>query len=154
MRRSFLVSAAVSVALIVAAFIGLGAVTGYGRQGDLNKESKAYIDRVLPVIVSSWDRQELINHASAEFLRFNPPEMIDKWFGRFSQGLGCMREYCGSRGNARVDNSQVLGRITTAVYEASAVFEKAPATIQVAMILRGDKWEILEFRLHSDAFSR
>jgi len=43
------------------------------------------------------------------------------------------------------------GKVITGAYVAEAIFEKAPATIQFRIIKHDNIWQVLEFRVNSDA---
>lgn len=127
-----------------------GAVTGcfspYYPVGRLDKESRAYVDEVVPIIVASWNSKELINRASPEFLRAIPAEKIELLFDTLSKQMGPMKEYKGSAGQAEIIITSE-DEIITANYLARAVFERVPAKIKVQTILRNDEWQILGFRV-------
>jgi len=150
MQRILLIIAIFSICAIIISGVGLLLLRQVRNQLDI--ESKLYVDTIIPTITSSWDTVQLITNASPEFLYFNPPERIESWFAMFSRHLGPLREYRGSKGRAAVNYFAPEGKITTAIYIADVLCEKAPATIQVAMILRQRKWQILEFRLNSRVF--
>ena len=43
------------------------------------------------------------------------------------------------------------GKQVTGLYEASAEFEKGPATIKITTIRKGDKWQVMGFHISSIA---
>lgn len=139
---------AIFAGLITLGVIGFAVIYYFG--SGLDKESKAHVDQLIPGIVTSWNSQDLIRHASPELLQVAPVERIDGLFRLFSARLGPLKEYKGSKGEAFIGVT-LRGITVTANYVAGASFEKAPATIQIRMIQRGSRWQVLEFRVHSDA---
>src|SRR5260370_29865093 len=97
MKKFFIVLGAIFLALIVLGGIGIAFVAIRGTA--LDKESKAYVDAAVPVIVSSWSVQALLDRASPEFTQATQPGDVDRFFGTLRQ-LGKMRVYKGSQGQA------------------------------------------------------
>jgi hypothetical protein len=120
----------------------------------LDRDTKAYVDEVVPIIAASWNSKELVNRASPELLRVASKERIETLFDVFSKRLGPLKEYRGSRGEAKILLTLQQGKVITGAYVADAVFEKGPATIQIRTIWRDDRWQILSFHVNSDAFLR
>ncbi len=134
--------------------LGILAVAGLAYVGrSLDTESRADLDALVPSIIRSWNAQELVRHASPELLHAAPPEKIQQLFSIFSSKLGPVKAYGGSRGDSRIDFTR-RGILITAAYVAQAVFEKAPANIQIRMVRRNGVWQVLEFRVDSDALLR
>ena len=144
MKKILMVVGAIFICLILVGVIVLSGLYYFASR--LNKESKAYVDEVIPIIVSSWNSKELINHASPEFLQVVPAEEIESLFSMFSEQMGPLREYRGSTGRAKVSIT-AKRKVVVADYLIKAVFERAPAKIEVRTILRDDKWQILGFRV-------
>ena len=132
-------------------FIGLilvGAIVYFGfyyYTSRLDKEARAYIDEVIPIIVASWNSEELINRASPEFLQAVPAEKVELLFNVFSKQIGRLKEYKGATGRIKIRLSPTGNPIIIADYLAEAVFEKAPAKIKIQMVRRNDKWQIVGF---------
>jgi hypothetical protein len=138
-----------AVILLVAVVIGMIAVRGSA----LDKESKAYVDRNLPLIFSTWDEQELLSRASPEFTQNTRKEDLDKDFAGLSRKFGKMQSYEGSEGQCYV-NYRVLsshnGKVITAVYSAKVTFAGGPAAIRVTLIKHDDAWQIEGFNINSN----
>ncbi len=116
----------------------------------LDKSSKAYIDEVIPRIISSWNSQELISRASPEFLNDVPKEKLDNLFKWFSARLGTLKIYAGSKGSSFIKISP-SGKIEIASYVAQSVFEKGEAQIKIDVIQHNNKWQMLGFYVNSPA---
>jgi hypothetical protein len=132
--------------ILVVGVIGFGILSYFG--SGLDKESKMFVDQKIPIIASSWNPQELVNVASPELLQVAPADKIEALFGVFSQRLGPMQGYKGSRGEAKLFFGP-QGKTTTAEYVADAEFEKGTATVIMRTILRNGQWQVLEFRVNS-----
>ncbi|MBW6440723.1 hypothetical protein K0B03_01670 [Patescibacteria group bacterium] len=109
---------------------------------NLDQESKAYVDMTVPIIISSWDSQELISRASWELRESTPSEKIELSFIAFSNKFGQFREYKGSTGEISISHENI-----TATYDAEAVFENDLAVIQIQIIKTDDDWKIRGFQI-------
>jgi len=116
--------------------------------GDLDTESKQYVDRVIPLILKDMDHSILMDHASDEFKAVTKPGQLPKLFDWFKT-LGEFKEYKGSEGQAIVSITN-KGKKISAKYIAHVEFEKAPATIQIIAVKKDDRWFIHGFHLNSD----
>ncbi len=119
--------------------------------GGMEREAQAYIDTNIPRIVAHWDPAELVKRASPELMKVAPREKIEELFALFSQRLGPLREYKGSKGEANVSFTFKTGKVVTAAFSSQAVFEKAKALILCRIVKHGDQWQITSFRVNSDA---
>jgi hypothetical protein len=116
----------------------------------LDAESKAYVDRIVPSIVGSWDSKDLLSYASPELLKVAPLDQIDPLFKIAAQKLGKLKAYKGSKGGVSV-NVTPQGKVITASYMAQVAFDKADATVKILMIKHGRKWQVLGFVVDSPA---
>lgn len=90
MRKILTILGAIFIFLI---FVGAIAFSGlYYYASTLDKEARAYIDEVIPIIVGSWNSKELIHHASPEFRQTMPVKEIESLFSIFSEQLGPLEE--------------------------------------------------------------
>jgi hypothetical protein len=78
----------------VIGFFGFLILRHFGSK--LDAQSKAYIDAVVPKIVSHWEVQALMADASPELLEIAPREEMEPLFKAFSDKLGALKEYRGS----------------------------------------------------------
>lgn len=150
-RKFLLILGAVLLVLLGWGTVGFGILKLWNYGSHLDAGSKSYVDDAIPKIVSSWKLKELLDRAGPELVAAAPSEKVEKLFQVFSARLGPLRSYEGSRGQARVFVSPRTGKVTTASYVAEAIFEKAKGSIQVELILRNGKWEILGFHVNSEA---
>lgn len=148
MKKIFIILGVIFVFLIIAGAIGFFVLGTAGSK--LDKKSQAYIDEIVPLIVTSWDSRELIKRASPELLKVAPPEKMQPFFNTFAERLGPMIAYKGSKGESGIFYMAPYGKVITGTYVSEAIFEKAPATIHIKMILRNNQWQITEFRVNSD----
>jgi hypothetical protein len=148
MKKILMVLGVVFAALIIVVVIGFFMLNYFGSK--LDKESMAYVDEAIPIIISSWNSKELIDRASSELLQVAPVDKIESLFNIFSGRLGKLETYKGSKGQANISVTP-QGKVTTAAYVAEAIFERAPATIQIRVILHNNKWQILQFHVNSEA---
>ena len=135
--------------LILAATVGYFSEKFFGR--DLDQESMQYVDAAVPEIVASWKAAELLKRASPGLQNKMPMEEIQSLFQIISVQLGPMKEYRGSEGEVVSSVLPEQGRITTARYMADAVFERAPAKIEIQLILSQEGWLISGFQVSSQA---
>ncbi len=125
---------------------------------NLYNESHTYVDTVVPIIVNSWDSQELISRASPEFLENSSIDEIKLFFNESLIKFGRLKEYKGSTIRDITTNTAWSGdkwsgdkwsgdNTTTATYDAQAIFEKNSATIQIQVIKTNNKWQIIAFQV-------
>ena len=149
MKKLFTILGGIFAALIFVAVVGFFIINHFG--SGLDEESKACIDSNLPQILTNWDIDELINRASPELLEVVPKEKIQELLKVFMARLGPLKEYKGSKGQSHMSVTTQNGKVITGVYIAEADFAKAPATINFRIIKHDNKWQILDFRVTSDA---
>lgn len=138
-----------AIILLVAVVVDVAAVRGSA----LDKEGRAYADRNLPLIISTWDEQELLSRASPEFLQNTKKEDLDRDFAGLSRKFGKMQSYEGSEGQSYVDYrilSSHNGKIVTAVYSARVIFAGGPAVVKLSLIQHDGRWQIAGFNINSD----
>lgn len=117
------------------------------REEELTKESKAYINKIIPIIFSSWKAEELISRASPEFVKHIKRDELNKMFEMFREKLGSMTHYKGVVGKANIKIFP-QGELSTADYVAYVAYKKEDANIEVQLLLRDKKWEIISFRVN------
>jgi len=147
MGQFFKVLGVIFLGIIIAGVIGFAVVAYQGTK--LDKSSKAYVDRVAPIIISSWNLQELMDHASPELLKMTPHDKLDSTFKMFSEKLGTLKEYKGSEGSSLM---HLFPTVITAKYIARATFEKGNAEIRISIIRHNKKWQLVGFYVDSKAF--
>lgn len=149
MKNLFSVFGIVLPAIIVvfAVFYGVIIYQGIG----VDETSKAYVDEVTPIILSSMNRETLFSYADDELINSARAEDIDRVFNLF-KSLGELRKYNGSSGKASV-KMKLSGISFTAYYEADASFEKGKVLINVSTVKHGDTWKITGFRMSSSVLT-
>jgi hypothetical protein len=148
-KKILIVLGAIFLTLIILAAIGIGIAAVKGSA--LDKESKAYVDSTVPLVVSNWDEQTLLSRASPEFTQAVDKQSLDKLYIMFRK-LGKLRVYEGSKGQSYMSMTTQSGKSITSVYVCKATFEAGPANIKVTLSKHGDKWEIAGLRVDSEAF--
>ena len=118
---------------------------------DLDKQSQAYVDEIVPKIAKGWNADELLKQASPELLKAAPENRIRVLFDTFSKKLGPLKNYEGSKGQANIFFTFLNGRTVTATYVSNTTFEKGAATIETRIIFRNKNWQVLRFFVNSDA---
>jgi hypothetical protein len=114
----------------------------------LDASSKGYVDKNIPLIISSWSKDELLKRASPQLLNVinEKPYQIDRLFQGFAK-LGAMRSYDGSKGDSNVSYTNKDGKVITAAYIADATFQNGNAHITVRLIQSSGSWQFLCKRL-------
>ena len=123
------------------------------RGSTLDKESKAYVDRNVPLIFGAWDEQALLSRASPEFMQATSKKDLDEDFAGLSRKLGKMHAYEGSEGSSDVHFALFSSHndlSIRAVYTAKMVFDGGQASVVVSLIKHGDQWQIAGFNIDSD----
>jgi hypothetical protein len=126
-----------AVGLLIFAYISSGGP-------ELDLESKAWVDSVVPEIVSSWDENKFKENSNYRLLETTDNESILKLLSTLEDQFGDLKNYQGSEGQAgiRVNNGV---KTITAEYIAHAEFETGMAQIEIQGIKEEDKWTILRF---------
>jgi hypothetical protein len=150
MKKTLMILGVIFAVLIVAGVTGFSLLAVKGRA--LDKESKAYVDEVAPVILSNLNKETLFRYASDELKNSASSEQFDKifnWFGK----LGQFKEYKGSNGRANISVTIGKGKQIAGLYEAKAEFESGPATIKITTIKKENGWHIIGFHINSMALA-
>ncbi len=140
------------IVVIYCSYIALlftGVIIESFKHGDrLDKESKVYIDRNVPVILSNWSKSELKSRADEAFLTTVSDKEIDDLLNYSSSTYGKLISYSGSEGESGISAHvwNFIPNVTRrAEYTVKAQFEKGPANIRVMLINRDGKWFIIGF---------
>jgi len=148
MKKTLMILGGIFAILIVAGVIGFSLLAIKGKK--LDKESKTYVDEVVPIILSNLNKETLFQYASDELKNSASSEQFDKifnWFGK----LGQFKEYKGSTGQANILVMAGRGKQITGLYEAKAEFESGPATVKIATTKKENAWHIIGFHINSMA---
>lgn len=138
----------IGVLLLIAAIMALG-IFHLARRGEaLDASSKAYADRTIPLIVSTWSEQAFLQNASPELLRATPKADLDRYFAAFAK-LGPLTHYDGAKGQSNMAEIAGKGEIITARYAAHAQFAHGSAEIDLGIVQRQGHWMIFAFHVNS-----
>lgn len=148
MKKILMVLGGIFAGLIVLGVIGFGVLAVKGTSVD--KESRAYVDEVTPIILANLNKETLFQYACDELKNAASEEEFDKIFAFYGK-LGQFKEYKGSSGEATISVTTGEGKQIRGVYEAQAEFENGPATVKIKTIKRGDTWQIIGFHITSKA---
>jgi hypothetical protein len=151
MRRFLIVLGALALAGIVAAAVGLGIVVYKGRL--LDAESKAFADQVIPAIITSRNRQGLLDRLTPELRDKVKPQELDAVFDGLSR-LGPLLDYEGAKGDATMAYAIGSGGAVSARYTAKARFRDGSATFQIGLLKRDGQWMIHNFHVEPTPSSR
>jgi hypothetical protein len=151
MKKTFMILGGVFVVLIVAAAIGIGIVAVKGSA--LDKESKAYVDRVVPIICADLNADTLSKYASKELLASATPEEFEKIF-TWLKKLGAFKQFKESSGQANMSYTTQNGKSITGRYVAQVEFEAGPAQVNIVTVKTGDEWKVQMFRINSSALMK
>ncbi len=122
----------------------------------LDAECAAYVDDAAVAISTHWSKGELLRRATPSLAKHMSvkPEEFDAFFENTSSGLGLLRRYEGATGRAMVVTSgeptvfkpgtgpEKTTTDITALYFASAKYEKGNATLRFWLSKNDGRWKI------------
>ena len=151
MKKFLLIFGGIALIALLLATIFIGYSVYKGRS--LDASSKEYVDNTVPMIVSSWSKDELLKRASPQLLQVisEKPDHLDSLFHGFAK-LGAIRSYDGSRGEANVSYTNKSGKVISASYTADVKFENGNAQIRVRLVQVSGSWQFLMFNVDSPLF--
>lgn len=147
MKKIIMVVGAIFFAIVLVWTIRFVVLTG--KEPDLDKESKAYVDTVIPKILANISKETLFTYSDDE-LKKSPNSEFEKAFKYFDK-LGKFVEYKGSKGQAKISIKTGSVKVITAYYEADVEFTTGPATAKVTIVKRGNDWKIIGFYINSNS---
>ncbi len=116
----------------------------------LKKQAKAYVDRVLPGIVASWDSKQLLWNSHPEFVKKTSDEQLDQLFFAWMK-LGSLKKYDESQGQVSVSKLTVDGQTNIFCdYVTQLDFENGHAKITLKIVKENGEWSIVSFFVESD----
>ncbi len=148
MKKLF-IGLGIAFAIIIVALVILFSIA-FVKGSALDKEAKAYVDKVTPIILADLKKETLFKYASDQLKTSVSDEQMDEVFALFKR-LGTFVKYNGSSGGTTMSVTSEYGKRITGSYEATADFSNGPATIEITLIKNGDKWGILGFHINSNA---
>jgi len=116
----------------------------------LDKESKAYVDEVVPKICGDLKMNTLMNFAAPNLVN-SPKADMEKVFTLYNK-LGKFIKFNESTGQANISYTTQNGKVVTARYSAKVDFETGPARIDIGLIKEKDAWKIMSFYINSSSF--
>lgn len=134
----------------------------------LEKDAVAYWETNLPLIVASWNSEDLAKRAAPEFLVPSVQQQLPKVFA-FLSPLGKLKRLGKPTGEVTLADFQVsLGdshftlanfrgtpiRKIWAAYAADAEFEAGPARVDMVLVRNGNSWQVMGFHVNSPALVR
>jgi hypothetical protein len=115
---------------------------------NLNKSSKSYVDKVIPLIAAAWSEEELIKQASPQLaLYLKKDARVFEQFRQLSK-LGKLVKYEGSMGNAKTVKALVGDDVAIGLYDANASFEKGYVEFKLRVIRQHNQWRLLVFNVY------
>jgi tetratricopeptide (TPR) repeat protein len=122
----------------------------FTNEDSLKKQAKAYVDRVLPGIVTSWDSKQLLWNSHPEFVKKTSAEQLDQFFFAFMK-LGSLKKYDESQGRVSISKLILNGRTSLFCdYVTQLDFENGSAKISVRVVKEKGEWSIFSFFVESD----
>ncbi len=149
MKKTFTILGYAFIVFIILMLASVAGLVALGKKYD--KESKAFVDTAVQAIAADWDIEELQKRASSEFNDEVDYESLAEDFITLQQ-LGKLVEYKGSRGDSNITVS-LSGYAITADYRATAEFEAGLAEMQVSLVRREGRWQILDFSVSPESLT-
>jgi hypothetical protein len=140
-----------AIFLGIISLIGVAFIFFMTEGKQLDAESLAYVDTVVPVIVEKWDQKELEKRESIEFRGNTSSAQLSKLFNIFKK-LGKFKKYNGAQGATSVSYFTGTDKTISGKYTARAEFEHGMATIYLYLFKRDKEWQIAGFRVDSPLF--
>jgi hypothetical protein len=134
--------------------LALAALVAFMRMqgGHLDKSSKAYVDTVVPKIVSNWSSDDLLREGSRSLKETVSRNELVAMFGQLST-LGPLIKYEGSEGKARILINPLQGRQVSAKYVAEAKMARGHVTVDITLVAEEGAWQVNGFYVHPRASS-
>ncbi|MGD0429942.1 MAG: hypothetical protein ABSA58_02515 [Acetobacteraceae bacterium] len=144
MRKFLVALGAMTLAVVVAAGIGVGILIYKGKS--LDRESKAYVDSAVPAIVTVWSKDALLDRATPELRANARPEDLRSLFDWASR-LGPFVAYEGATGDSNMSFMPGGNSTVSARYAAKVRFRDGTATIRIVLLKRDGNWLINSFHI-------
>jgi hypothetical protein len=149
MKKILLVLGIIILFLIGFVLANVSYVAFIGPRLDIS--SKAYVDANVPVVISSWSWDELRKRSSPEFREALSDDQMNLFLPKLKQ-LGSFQKYKGSVGQSYISLTIKNGKVITANYTASAIFQNGSVEIHIALIQKNGQWQIDAFKVNSPNF--
>jgi hypothetical protein len=113
--------------------------TGCSR-ANYDVDSKAYVDKIAPVIFKDWDPNAILAEADPTLKELIAKHNVKEWRVQSMKGeLGSMKNY---KGSTQLLKPTDYGGVIYSVYSVDAEYEKGEVKITLTITLRGWKWRI------------
>ena len=117
----------------------------------LDASSKAFVDKSIPTLVSTWSWDEFQKRTSVEFQKVTSKQQWTLYLPKIKQ-LGKLESYEGCEGQSYTSLTFQNGLVVKADYTANAEFQKGSAEINVELIRRKGLWQISRLEVDSPLF--
>ena len=110
----------------------------------LKKESRAYAERVIPLIFSSWDAEAMINNMPSDFYNKAFYQKIQASFGVYEKKFGKLENYKIIKNKLKMEKltPEDKDRSISFLYYAIATFQKTSAKLIIMTVLRENEWHL------------
>ena len=104
----------------------------------------------MPVVISKWAEDELLNRLSPQLLKVikEKPEQLNQLFQKLSR-LGATQSFGETTGDFNISYTTQDGKLTTASYVSTAKLENGEARIKVSLIQLSGEGRFLRFYVES-----
>jgi hypothetical protein len=162
MENTFIKKFPALVGILLSCFFFVALMTyfvSYSYTKSVKEEHRKYLERVIPLIFTSWDFEVLIKNIPDDFYdkAFHPK--IKKTFQDSSKRYGSFKRLSiieskmfkvrrvRQNGNKRLSNNEEMENLIMFKHELVIAFEKASAKITVATSVIENNWRILGIKL-------
>lgn len=123
------------------------------RTNKLETESREYVERIIPLIFTSWDSEEIIDHMSSEIhQREEYHKLVKNSFDKLSDISGLLIDFEITKGQIRekgkIPNLHIKEQKVIFNHFAKLIFENNQARVQIVTILERDRWRILGIKIY------
>ena len=142
---------AVAALLVVAIAYGAYLIN---RTKALNEDATEYTQDAIRAMVDPWNPAEFVKRAAPETMRQAGEKFVPELFAWYSR-LGKLKTLYKPAGRVGTDAFAGSAMGTTwGAYSSRADFETGPAQIGVTLKRAGTTWQIADFQIRAEAFSR
>lgn len=135
-----------SLLLALAIFFGYAAYNG----SKLDASSKIYIEENIPIILSTWSKDNILKLASPQLIEIIGKNKTDiDLLLTKAAGLGKFQRIYDIKGDSKISFTTKNGSAVTANYAVKAKFDNEDATITVHLIQSSGQWQLLGLFVNS-----
>jgi hypothetical protein len=142
-----LVIAALAIAIVYGGYLVV-------RTKALNDDAAQYSEKAIRAMADPWNSEEFVKRAAPETMGQGGDKFMPELFAWYS-ALGKLKSVekpTGRVGTGAYPGTAIIG--TWADYSARAEFEAGPAEIGLILKRVGDTWQIANFQIRAEVFSR